>query len=98
MRRFLLAVVLVSAACGGGSNSPTGPSASTIPTVSGKYSGSATFTFPELNASMVCPASTVVTQSGRTVNVAPIVLGGQCGLSIPFGQATIDATGAIGRR
>lgn len=91
---ILLLVGLV--ACGGGSSSPSAPSVPTIPTVSGNYSGTSTFSFPELHATMNCPASTVVTQSGSTVSVAPIVLTGQCGtISIPVGLATIDATGAI---
>jgi hypothetical protein len=37
-----------------------------------------------------------VTQSGSSVNIAPIVASGQCsGISIPVGQTTIDNTGAL---
>ena len=96
MRRMLaLGGLLVLSACGGGNGSPTGPSNS-IPNVVGSYSGTATLVLPELNQSATCPASTSVTQSGSTVSIAPIVLRGVCeNFSIPFGQATIDATGAL---
>lgn len=93
---LLLAVVVV--ACGGGSSSSMSPTAPTptIPAVNGSYNGTVTVTYPELSRSVTCPASTVVTQSGSTVNIAPIVLGGGCGgFSIPVGQTTIDTTGAI---
>ena len=95
MRRLcaVLVLALSAASCGGGS--PTGPSSS-IPTVAGNYSGSATFVFPEIPATLNCPATATITQSGSTVNVPGIVLRGDCGeVSIPFGQATIDQTGAI---
>jgi hypothetical protein len=95
MRRTALCMILALAisACGG--KSPSEPT-ETIPRVSGAYSGSATFTYPELQATVTCPASTTVTQSGSTVSVAPLVLTGQCGtMSLPLGQVTIDATGAI---
>jgi hypothetical protein len=89
----VLVLAVFAASCGGGS--PTKPS-STIPTVAGSYSGTATFTFPEVPSTVNCPASTTITQSGATVNIAPIVLAGDCGnVSIPLGQATIDQTGAI---
>lgn len=85
---------LLLTGCGGG-GSPSAPTPQ-IPNVVGSYSGNATFTFPELRQTMTCPANTSVTQSGSTVNVAPIILNGQCGgISIPFGQATIDNTGAL---
>jgi hypothetical protein len=87
-------MLMLAAACGGDNGSPTSPSGP--PAVNGNYSGSVTVNFPELNAAVTCPASTVVTQSGSTVNVAPIVLTGQCGnLSVPLGQVTIDNTGAL---
>ena len=71
---------------GCGANSPTGPSNST-PNVVGSYTGNITIAYPELGQSLVCPASTTVTQSGTTVSAAPIVLRGECGsLSIPVGQ------------
>jgi hypothetical protein len=95
MKRLLIvAIVVLSAACGGGT-SPTEPS-SRIPSVAGSYSGTASFAFPELQQMFTCPATTVVTQSGSSVNLAPIILNGQCsGVSIPVGQVTIDNTGAI---
>lgn len=90
-----IVVAVVAVACGGKDSSPTAPTP-VIPSVAGSYSGSATIAMPELVVSATCPASTVVTQSGATVNIAPIVLGGQCGnMSIPLGPTTIDLTGAI---
>jgi len=88
-RVVVLAVLAASWAC----SSPT--ESSNIPQVAGNYSGSGTLTFPELQTSITCPASTTVTQSGTTVNIAPIILAGQCGTSIPLGQGTINATGAL---
>jgi hypothetical protein len=68
-----------------------------VPQVSGNYSGTLNFVFPELNASMACPASTVVTQSGSNVNMAPIIATGQCaGMSIPIGAMDIDSNGGLG--
>ena len=95
MRRicFVAVYVICVSACGG--SSPTTPTP-TIPQVAGAYSGSVTVNLPEVQQSRTCPASTAVTQSGSTVNIAPIVLGGTCGnLSLPIGQGTIDATGAL---
>lgn len=95
--RFLwLVPVLFTVACSGGDGaSLTGPSNS-IPNVAGTYSGTTTMSFPELGESVTCATTTAVTQSGSTVNVAPLVLGGQCGnMSIPVGQLAIDATGAF---
>jgi hypothetical protein len=92
-----VAVILsvLAASCGGKDSSPSSPTP-TIPSVSGSYSGSATLTLPELQVSLTCPASTAVTQSGNTVNIAPIVLKGDCGsMSIPLGSTTIDTNGAI---
>lgn len=89
---LVLAIAVTTAGCGGSS---TGPSAR-IPSVNGSYSGTVTLAYPELQRSLTCPASTTVTQSGSTVNIAPILLGGQCGgLSIPIGQGSIDSTGAL---
>lgn len=101
MRRHIQLVLglfaaISCASCSGGSSSPTAPTTASAPTVSGSYSGTVVFTFPELRTSVTCPANTTVTQSGRTVSIAPIVTSGQCaGMSIPFGQTTIDNTGAI---
>lgn len=94
LRLFLaVAVYVLSTACG--SSSPTAPTPQT-PNVVGGYTGTVTVNLPEVPTSRTCPANTNVTQSGSTVTIAPIVLGGTCNnLSIPVGQATIDTTGAI---
>jgi hypothetical protein len=64
--------------------------------VAGNYTGTTTVVVPDLQTSGSCPTSTAVTQNGSIVNIAPIVLGGQCGnMSIPVGQATIDAAGSL---
>jgi hypothetical protein len=97
MRKLAVVVfATLCAACGGGEGTNlTGPSKS-IPNVTGNYVGSTTIAFPELGQSLTCPTSTSVTQSGNTISIAPLVMTGPCGnMSIPVGQATIDATGAI---
>jgi hypothetical protein len=101
MRRFtraapLLLVVVGLTACGGGGGGNPGSPTPTIPSVGGSYSGNATLALPEMQTSVTCPASTVVTQTGSTVNIAPIVLKGDCGgMSIPLGSTTIDSNGAL---
>lgn len=96
---LILGAILL-ASCGGGSDSggnrnPVAPTPQ-IPNVTGNYSGSTTVAFPELTRSVTCPTTTSVTQSGSTVNIAPLQMTGQCGtLSLPVGQVTIDGTGAI---
>ena len=96
LKRFAalgLCLLLVTAC--GGKSSPAAPTPQ-IPNVVGNYSGSTTFTLPELGQTLTCATSTTVTQSGSTVTVAPLILAGACGgLSIPLGQNTIDNTGAI---
>jgi hypothetical protein len=88
-----VAISLGTLGCGGSSSAPT---STHIPAVNGSYSGNATYNFPELQQSLSCPATTVVTQNGGTVSIAPMVLRGECdNLSIPMGQMTIDTTGAI---
>jgi hypothetical protein len=87
-------VAVMATACGSGT-SLTGPSNS-IPNVAGNYAGTTTVALPELGQTLSCSSSTSVTQSGSTINVAPLSLGGQCNsLSVPIGQLQIDATGAI---
>jgi hypothetical protein len=92
---FVLALVpLLFTACGD-DNDLTGPSG--FPSVAGNYSGTTTIVAPELGESLVCPTTTSVTQSGSSVNIAPLVLGGDCGgQSIPVGPMTIDANGSLG--
>jgi hypothetical protein len=63
--------------------------------VAGSYNGTATITLPEVGQSQTCPASTSVTQSGASVTMAPMVLGGSCNVSLPLGSVTIATTGAI---
>jgi hypothetical protein len=93
---LVLPMLVGLAACGGGSNGVTGSSGSSMPQVGGSYSGTMTLVYPELAGSMSCPASTAVTQSGSTVNMAPIIATGQCaGISFPLGTMSIDSTGAI---
>lgn len=97
MRRLaVLVTALTISSCGGGdNNSPTAPT-SQIPNVTGNYSGTATIVFPEIPRTLSCPVTTVVTQNGNLVSIAPLVLAGQCGgISAPIGQTMIDATGAI---
>jgi hypothetical protein len=66
------------------------------PSVAGSYSGTTTVVFPELGQTVVCATTTAVTQSGSSISMAPLVLGGQCGnQSIPVGGGTIDTTGAL---
>jgi len=98
MKRLLLLALLAVSACGGGGSSPTGPSGPQYPQVAGTYNGNISITLPELNTSLTCPASTTVTQTGNSVNIAPILLGGQCVgtlSSIPMGPDTIDINGAL---
>lgn len=90
---FLLFLV---AGCGG--NDISGPS-NRIPDVAGNYRGTTTVAFPEISQTLTCTTTTSVTQSGSTVNIAPLQLSGtgDCsGVSIPAGPATIDATGSFG--
>jgi hypothetical protein len=89
----LLACVLLSA-CGGSSN-PAAPTPQ-IPNVVGNYSGNTNLVFPEIPQTLSCPTTTSVTQSGGTVNIAPLQWGGVCGgVSVPLGQFSIDNTGNL---
>jgi hypothetical protein len=95
MRQLILLVAFAcgSFACGGGPSAPSGPS---YPSVAGSYAGTITITYPELGAQITCPATTAATQTNASVNLAPLVLGGQCGnMSIPLGPQTIDINGAL---
>jgi hypothetical protein len=93
---LVLCALLLLVGCGGGNPSAPTPK---IPNVVGIYSGTTTVTLPELHASVTCPTTTSVTQSGTTVNIAPLELGGQCDnfplRRQPVGQVTIDNTGNI---
>jgi hypothetical protein len=99
----VVVLAILTAACSGGDagTAPTPGSTSTmpsqqVPSVAGSYSGTTTLNVPDLQESGSCPTSTSVTQNGSTVDIAPIVLGGDCGgISIPVGQATIDAAGTL---
>ncbi len=95
--KILLALGVVAVlvtGCGG--DSPTSPSGSQYPSVAGTYAGTTTVAFPELNQSVSCPTTTSVTQSGGSINMAPLVLTGACGnLSVPVGSGTIDTLGAL---
>lgn len=95
--KFLFVVgvaALLVTGCGGGS--PTSPDGAQYPSVAGNYSGTTTVVFPELNQSVSCSTTTSVTQSGASINMAPLVLGGACGnVSIPVGAGTIDTLGAL---
>lgn len=89
---FVLAISAI--ACGSSSPTTPTPVAPTVPQVAGSYAGTITITYPEINRTLSCPATTSVTQSGSSVNIAPLALSGLCaGLSIPFGGDAIDATG-----
>lgn len=98
-----IALLVLSAACskgGEGGNNPIGPS-NTIPNVTGSYSGTTTFKWPELGFTVTCQATTNVTQtSGGNVSIAPLILRPgtpECqGMSIPVGDMQIDATGSLG--
>jgi hypothetical protein len=94
----LLAAMPVCSLSGcGGSNTPTTPSPPQYPAVAGNYSGTATFNLITLGASLNCPASTTVTQSGASVTLAALALSGSCASlgSLPLGSFTISTTGAL---
>ena len=87
-------MALTTVACGG-DGAGTAPTP-TIPNVTGNYSGAMSIFFPELGDRISCPTTTTVTQNGGTVTFSPMQLSGQCqGMSVPLGQTTIDATGAL---
>ena len=102
IRQHVIVVLALSitAACGDGNSSPTAPSPMqpTFPQVSGNYAGTISFTFPELGQSVSCPSTTVVTQAGNSVSIAPILLGGECAEligSLPLGTVTITKNGSF---
>ena len=89
----LVCAVLLSAC---GSSTPTAPTPR-VPQVAGSYTGTVTFTYPQLGQSLVCPATTTINQTGSAIAIAPVRLSGPCGtISIPLGDADIDANGSIG--
>jgi len=91
-----LVVALLAATSWGCVESGTNPTPDGIPTVAGNYAGTITLAFPDKGTSMTCSATTSATQSGSTVNITPIVLGGLCnGINIPIGTVIIDDTGDI---
>jgi hypothetical protein len=93
--RVLMLLAFITVACG--KDNVTGPS-SGVPNVAGNYSGTTTMVLPELSRTVSCPTTTTVTQSGSTISIAPLQLGVACdNMSIPLGQATIDATGSLGQ-
>ena len=97
---IVVLALCITAACGDGNSSPTAPSPiqPAFPQVSGNYSGSITLTYPEVPLTVTCPATTVITQSGSSVSIAPLLLSGACaGVldSLPLGTVTIDTNGAI---
>ena len=99
MRRVLMSAPLVCAGllagCGGG-RSPINPSPSSYPAVAGTYAGTVTLTSPL--GSVVCPASTIVTQSAATVQIGQLT--SACasldGLLLAPDNFTMTTTGALG--
>ncbi|MGE0702618.1 MAG: hypothetical protein AB7P22_01640 [Vicinamibacterales bacterium] len=96
-KSLALVVALLAAPAWGCVESGTDPTPDDeIPQVAGNYAGTITLAFPENGTSMTCTATTSATQSGSTVNMTPIVLGGLCdGINIPIGTVIIDDTGDI---
>lgn len=87
-------LLLFAVGCGG--SSPTAPTPR-IPDVAGNYAGTLTFVYPQIDRTVVCPASTTIQQTGGALSVAPILLSGPCGnVSFPVGDLDIDANGSIG--
>jgi hypothetical protein len=98
MRKLWLVLPLLFVIACGGENNVTGPT-NQIPNVAGNYNGMTTVLLPELSRSVACPTTTTVTQgSGGNINIAPLQV--RCPdmglLSLPIGEATIDATGSLG--
>ena len=103
---YVLAVGCHGGGTGRSEATPTGPTsqfpvtgalASYSPTPTGViYNGTATKAVPQLQQSMTCPTSTMVSQNGNTLTVAPLILAGEChNLLMPVGEMTLDSTGAI---
>src|SRR5262245_41024683 len=94
MRKLILLFALVLPV-GCGDDGGTAPTAQ-IPSVSGNYTGNTTYSVPGANLSFTCPTTATVSQSGATVNIGAVVLGGACNnQSMPFGPVTIDNTGSF---
>jgi hypothetical protein len=104
MKMSCLAAVLgmLLSACGSSSSNnsnPAAPSAPSYPMVAGNYSGSITITYQLLAASLNCPATTTITQSGANVSIAPLAMTGPCTNvfpSLPMGDMTINTSGSLG--
>lgn len=96
LKTLAVVAALLAAPAWGCVESGTNPTPDDIPSVAGNYAGTITLAFPEKGTSMTCTATTSATQSGATVNITPIVLGGLCsGITVPIGTVVIDDTGDI---
>jgi hypothetical protein len=86
MRRVLLLVPLLLAACADSVTEPSPP----IPAVAGQYSGT-------VSPAFFGSATTSVTQSRTTVTIEPLHVNAPvvCPIIVPFGDTTIDHTGAF---
>lgn len=93
MRHTGLAACLLCLGINACSDKPAAPTP-VYPSVAGTYTGTATFLTTAGN--VTCASNTAVSQAGRSVNLAAIQLGPECGVgTIPGGQFTISTTGAL---
>jgi hypothetical protein len=100
--RLPLVAAIVALLAGCASKGTTTAPTPAVPNVAGSYSGSVTVTYHSILQSITCPATTTVTQSGTTVTMAPLMLGGQCQTigvtSVTVGTFTISSTGSLDTR